>query len=177
MCLETHFWEALVLMIIPRVRHRETKQGTETSTAIFPTDRSWNPFNVTHINIHTHTLSLSESKHPTFVSTLASVLRTIVSARLSLPGAPVFPGRPTRRSDFRQRRYWKGLQAQSCVSPGPHPWQSRGFFREPLQPVIYTCITPSVHRGKHVSSSPLLTLFLSIFSQRCGQGSTRPSPC
>lgn len=74
-------------MIVPRVRQRETKQGIETSTAIFLTDRSWNAFNVT--NTHTH--SFFETKQTIFVSTLAPMLRSIVSARLILPLRPCPP--------------------------------------------------------------------------------------
>lgn len=74
-------------MIVPRVRQRETKQGIETSTAIFLTDRACNAFNVTH----THTHSLFESKQTIFVSTLAPMLRSIVSCPFNFASAPLSP--------------------------------------------------------------------------------------
>lgn len=74
------FYEVLALIIIPRVRKRETKQGFDPSTAIFLTGTCWKAFNLTQ--------SLSESKQTIFVSTFVSMLRRVVSARWILPLRP-----------------------------------------------------------------------------------------
>lgn len=130
-------------MIVPRVRQRETKQGIETSNSHLPYRQILECF-------QRHTHSLFESKQTIFVSTLAPMFRSIVSARLILPLRPCPPRAIHPKFRLPQKAILeRAAPAVLCFIKPPF-MAAKGLLERLFQPVIYTCITPSVHRGKHV---------------------------